>query len=66
VGEQTVNDQILERYLRYLNYAAELRAIAADVGTTPVSKDLKMIADEYEQMADSLNSILRTRMTIDA
>jgi hypothetical protein len=63
---QTVKDQILQRYLRYLNYAEALRVIAASMGTQSASKDLRKIADRYEQMANTLNSILRTRTTLDA
>ena len=56
---------MLKRYLRYLNYAAELRTIAEE-GTHEAARDtLITLAAEYDRMATSLNSILRTRAALE-
>ena len=60
-----MKDDMLRRYLRYLSYAEELRTIAADRKNSQESDVMATIADEYDQMAVSLNSILRSKAALE-
>jgi pyrroloquinoline quinone (PQQ) biosynthesis protein C len=61
-----VKDHLLQRYVRYRNYAEELRIIAAETRTRSVSDDLLSAAAQYDQMADSLDAIMRAKTMINA
>jgi hypothetical protein len=56
---------MLKRYVRYLNYAQALRTIAADRRNYRARDAMTTVADEYEQIASSLNSILRTKAQLE-
>jgi hypothetical protein len=56
---------MLKRYVRYLNYAEALRTIAADRRNYRTRDAMTIVADEYEQIATSLNSILRVKAHLD-
>ena len=59
-GEPSVKDELLQRYVRFQNWADELRAIAAEMqskGDDPYS--VVRLADEYGKYATELISILR-------
>ena len=60
-----MKDDMLRRYLRYQNYAEELRTIAADKTSSPAHDTLTAIADEYDQMAVSLNSMLKAKAALE-
>ena len=60
-----MKDDMLRRYVRYQNYADELRAIAAGRRDKQARDDLMNIADDYDQMAVSLNSILKAKAALE-
>jgi hypothetical protein len=60
-----VKDDMLRRCLRYQNYAEELRTIAADKTSSPARDEMNAIAAEYDQMAVSLNSILKAKAALE-
>jgi hypothetical protein len=51
----------LERSVRCRNYAEELRIIAADGGAGEKRLALLEAATAYDQMADSMEALLRSR-----
>lgn len=60
-----MRDQLLQRYVRYLNYAEALRLIAAHKKHSSDATALTNAADQYDQMAVSLNSILRAKANLE-
>jgi hypothetical protein len=61
----TMKDDMLRRYVRYQNYAEELRAIASARTDNRARDDLMSVADSYDQMAVSLNSILKAKAALE-
>ena len=60
-----MKDDMLRRYVRYQNYAEELRAIASGRKGNQARDDLLNVADGYDQMAVSLNSRLKAKASLD-
>jgi len=54
-------DKPIEAALRCRNYAEELRIIAADKATPENREALLRIADDYDQMANSFESLDRAK-----
>ncbi len=58
---EAMRDDLLRRYVRYLNCSEELRVIASDYKNASSRHDLLTAADQYEHMAASINAIIRAR-----
>lgn len=61
-----MNDQMLVRNLRYLNYAEELRIIATAQESDFCCDALMRTAGCYDRLAASLDSILRAKASIES
>jgi hypothetical protein len=60
-----VTDETLQRYVRYLNCAEALRMVAEFKTDRPARDALVRVATQYEQMARSLNLILRAKANLE-
>jgi len=60
-GDETVKDDMLQRYVCYRNYAEVLRTIAAVKKNGDERDAMTVAAEDCDRMAVSLDSILRAR-----
>jgi len=60
-----VKDRLVERYVRCLNYAEELRIIAKEQTSNCDRENLRRAADHYDRIADTLVSIIRSKVLIE-
>ena len=51
----------VQRYVHYRNCAAALRAIADDNRNPALRRELLNVSDEYEQLAEVLEHLMRSK-----
>jgi hypothetical protein len=62
----SLKDELLRRYLRYVNCAEALRVIAEDTTDKRTRDELMVVAGQFEEVAVSLNAILRAKADLEA